>query len=573
MTLRRPDTVELARQQRDRLIRLAEDELESAVATAIRFMLGKMRRVGRQQLTASSALPTMTSEMYTLGQVQGWWTEAVDQNVMGQVGSVWQRGRSDATDAPFGSRSQDALGDYLSTVRNRLTMSDNTPAEQAFHQVRVALAQEIARGSATSTVAERIAAELNWQGEDVGFWKSRQASLDSQIDALLDPLGPPGTPAREAARLNDPAVRALQDQRSEAVRRLDRDRSSWQHQATRIARTETTGAYNAGSLNAYFEEGAGAKMWIATWDDRTRETHAAAHGQCVPVGEQFTVGFSRLTFPGDPVGPPEEVINCRCTTIGGRNCEELGGWMSDETAGFAIAEEDPEPEDLFRGAATIKEVDDQLAEIARLQAEGKARLGKDWDYSPEDVRLHFQRDTVRREFQDKVFAQTVDWSRDPVLLKARDAYVVNDTATLKMNATLRKKAGQGSVSARAQQIDELVANSTIRTDVVLHRGVAVSDDIAQAITPGTRIVDHGFQSTALSADTSRFYVNARAADMGGDQTRVMYRILAPRGTKATPVDFDEVVLARGVKMDVVAVTSTVENGAKWRYVDVRIVND
>ncbi len=47
----------------------------------------------------------------------------------------------------------------------------------------------------------------------------------------------------------------------------------------------------------------------------SRETHEAAEGQRVPVGSPFIVGGFELRFPGDPLGPPQEVIQCRCVPI------------------------------------------------------------------------------------------------------------------------------------------------------------------------------------------------------------------------------------------------------------------
>jgi len=81
-----------------------------------------------------------------------------------------------------------------------------------------------------------------------------------------------------------------------------------------IARTETHGAANYGSDQAARELGLPLRReWLAAMDERTRETHAAANGQVVGMDEPFLVGDSALMFPGDPAGPPELVINCRCT--------------------------------------------------------------------------------------------------------------------------------------------------------------------------------------------------------------------------------------------------------------------
>lgn len=87
--------------------------------------------------------------------------------------------------------------------------------------------------------------------------------------------------------------------------------------ADTIARTETAAAMNQGQHDVMenAEEELGVKMlknWVATEDERTRETHAAADGQTVKLDDSFEVGDSELDFPSDPNGAPEEVINCRC---------------------------------------------------------------------------------------------------------------------------------------------------------------------------------------------------------------------------------------------------------------------
>jgi hypothetical protein len=95
----------------------------------------------------------------------------------------------------------------------------------------------------------------------------------------------------------------------------------WVNRATVAARTEAIGALNAGRTEAFkaiaeaepdvqFE-----KMWLATDDARTRKTHDAADGQRVPLDSTFIVGGFELEFPGDPSGPPQEVIQCRCTLL------------------------------------------------------------------------------------------------------------------------------------------------------------------------------------------------------------------------------------------------------------------
>jgi hypothetical protein len=72
-----------------------------------------------------------------------------------------------------------------------------------------------------------------------------------------------------------------------------------------------------------FPEDEYEKIWLATDDSRTRHTHNLTDGQRVPYSAHFAVGADEanalpgvpMLFPGDPSGPPEEVINCRCTML------------------------------------------------------------------------------------------------------------------------------------------------------------------------------------------------------------------------------------------------------------------
>lgn len=86
-----------------------------------------------------------------------------------------------------------------------------------------------------------------------------------------------------------------------------------------FARTAVTGAQNAGR-QAQMEdaEDMGIKLkkrWLATLDDRTRDTHQRLDGQEVEVDEPFKVDGMEIMYPGDPSADAELVYNCRCTMI------------------------------------------------------------------------------------------------------------------------------------------------------------------------------------------------------------------------------------------------------------------
>ena len=80
-----------------------------------------------------------------------------------------------------------------------------------------------------------------------------------------------------------------------------------------IARTETHGAANYGANGAAMATGLTLrKEWVASEDERTRDTHRDADGQTVDMDQGFDVGGESLFYPGDPDGSAENTINCRC---------------------------------------------------------------------------------------------------------------------------------------------------------------------------------------------------------------------------------------------------------------------
>jgi len=81
------------------------------------------------------------------------------------------------------------------------------------------------------------------------------------------------------------------------------------------ARTETIRMSNAGAGALYKDWGVEKREWLATNDARTRPEHVAASGQIRTVDQAFDVGGYSLMYPGDPSGPPDQTINCRCTIL------------------------------------------------------------------------------------------------------------------------------------------------------------------------------------------------------------------------------------------------------------------
>jgi uncharacterized protein with gpF-like domain len=88
------------------------------------------------------------------------------------------------------------------------------------------------------------------------------------------------------------------------------------NRALTIAITETHSASTYASQEAAKATGLTLeKEWVSAEDSRTRPTHIEADGQRVGMDEPFNVGGYELQYPGDPSGPPEETIRCRCIEI------------------------------------------------------------------------------------------------------------------------------------------------------------------------------------------------------------------------------------------------------------------
>jgi len=130
-------------------------------------------------------------------------------------------------------------------------------------------------------------------------------TVDSTFDLVARQVSIGANLGEGAAEIADRVDEVLSTTRTER----------WPNRATVIARTETMGALNAGRQDAFaavaeelatpFEQ-----MWVATVDRRVRPTHRRADGQRVPTGQPFVVGGASLRFPGDPLGPGKEVIQC-----------------------------------------------------------------------------------------------------------------------------------------------------------------------------------------------------------------------------------------------------------------------
>lgn len=226
------------------------------------------------------------------------WTRLVNEVVLPALTGHWGEAfRAAARET--GLAAQRWREEYMQQVRDRLS-PDKWPAG-VFEQVRAEITEAVAEGFSTEQVAARLADLL-----DINAWSREIRARAAELRRLRDA---PDTSERGRER-----ARA---ELRELYRGLGPADRQWQPDARRIARTEVIGALNGGTLSgaqAWQDESGESqvKTWIATDDARVRETHDAADQQQQPLNEPFTVGGFPLMFPGDPSGPPQEVIQCRC---------------------------------------------------------------------------------------------------------------------------------------------------------------------------------------------------------------------------------------------------------------------
>lgn len=206
----------------------------------------------RPHVVTSSGL-----QVQNIGQNAAYWGQLVESEVVPESASLYRRVRNRITGRDDPVTDPDAAA-FLNEVGNRL--------KRVPDEVYALIVREIETGIA--------------RGESV-------PDMTARVQAVLTATGTP----------------------------------YWKNRAVTVARTESLAAVNAGAFAGAVRDAAARgdpapfKVWLATEDTRTRPTHTEADGQRTLLQSPFTVGGAQLQYPGDPRGPAQEVINCRCTFL------------------------------------------------------------------------------------------------------------------------------------------------------------------------------------------------------------------------------------------------------------------
>lgn len=246
---------------------------------------------------------------------------------------------------------ENLLGEMVESAIDQARSLDTVPSvDQVFRpEDWVEPVREVAAESLGKLMVSGV--ELESEAVEKGVWSdwSKDGIDDIGLDQLLTEL-PPEVAAEVQAELGQaigqPHWRSLPrgvrddlasvlgqsieagESASQAVERLRETMPEINKmRALRIARTETTGALNAGqqvTRNRLARQGLVTKKeWVSTLDGSTRQTHTDANGQKVEATGLFTLGNQTARFPGDSSLSGEERANCRCTSVSITTTDEV----------------------------------------------------------------------------------------------------------------------------------------------------------------------------------------------------------------------------------------------------------
>jgi len=135
----------------------------------------------------------------------------------------------------------------------------------------------------------------------------------------------------------------------------------------------------------------------------------------------------------------------------------------------------------------------------------------------------------------------------------RDEGCTGPTGIGKGATGVNKALRAGRVTPFAKQIDAsmLITNQPFAG----YRGASLPQSVIDQMVVGSSYTEKGFMSVSPLRDTATFYANERHKDkLGGrDAKIVIFRMLLPKGTKANPMNTDEIVVARKSTVRIAAV--------------------
>lgn len=208
---------------------------------------------------------------------------------------------------------------------SRLRLIRGFEAEQR-RTVRDALVDSVARGENPRVAARAFR-------DSIGLTPNQVAMVNNYRRLLMAGRG--GTPSAEAleralrdGRFDRSVLRAMRENEPlklhQVERMVDRYRQRMlAFRAENIARTEALRSVHEGSFEMYeqatqqgvIDPRSLRRSWVTAGDERVRDSHWELSQQEPHMVDEpwVTISGAMLRFPGDPLAPADETINCRCT--------------------------------------------------------------------------------------------------------------------------------------------------------------------------------------------------------------------------------------------------------------------
>lgn len=326
----------------------AERAIHALTMTAFEAWLPHVQDVVLPTLTAAAEPPPDPDQVPASA---GWWELALDEALLYGIGLV------------YGWELLAVLASAGAAIASLETAEpDNElPNTALARKARKVVAQSLGVETSAITDLDRRLASLP-------SIRTLQSTYLAQVRNRM--VNTPEAVFRDITVQLDQALAAgesIPEQRTRVQKFLTISTGDWTGRAESVARTETAGAMSHATIEAaqLRNEVLGEELeqtWICTLDSKTRKSHWAADGQRVPIGATFKVGRSQLRFPGDPRGPAEEVINCRCRVAVLATDEALPTELDRHT------ERGPGDSTVINRASTQRDEIDRRAEDGNIRA-------------------------------------------------------------------------------------------------------------------------------------------------------------------------------------------------------------
>jgi hypothetical protein len=188
--------------------------------------------------------------------------------------------------------------------------------------VRVAISEALLRGGGAVATARAFRDAIGLTAYQEGVVRNYRAllergsleALDRQLrDGRFQPKDDSLAARRKYLENLTPAQidKMVERYRERMIRRRGETIASTE--ALRVTAEARDEAFRQAAAAAGLDLNLVDEIWNSTRDTRTRETHRAMNRQVRPYGVAFdSPSGAQLRYPGDPLAPADEVINCRC---------------------------------------------------------------------------------------------------------------------------------------------------------------------------------------------------------------------------------------------------------------------